>query len=198
MSEYDREHTLQIKLNEFFVQGLELPECDYYSRLSVSEVLALKGILSDINNIMTMKLTLSFIDWLSVALNLDDAAKAEARSIVLSSKPSANGYDSWLGYPVSYVAEVKCNVPINGGSVYGSAQRHGVEKDLDGLLHGKRKAGLNPEKCLKFLVFYDSSAVRSANRHLASVNNLFRDKVVFVEPYVALDRTDIVYGVYAK
>lgn len=193
---YNRESVLRERLNLFFVDKFSLPNHDYYSLLDTKGILELKAVLSDINNILTMKTTLSFIDWVSERMGLDIVAKEEAVSIAMDAKPNSNGYDAYLGYPVAYVAEVKCNVPINGGSVYGSAQRKGIEKDLDGLLKGKRKAHIMPQKCLKFFVFLDLPQVREANKHLAAVNEKFRDNVVFESPEVVPSRKDIIYGVY--
>ncbi len=194
--EYNREKTLQERLNSFLATELELPKDDYYSRLSVKGFLGLKAVLSDINNILTMKVALSFIAWVSKSLRLDPKAREEAARIVLEAKPNSNGYDAWLGYPVAYVAEVKCNLPINGGNIYGAAQRKGIEKDLDGLLNGKRKAHIMPQKCLKFFAFIDLPEVRQANKHLASVNEIFKENVLFIPKDAELTRTDIIYGVY--
>jgi hypothetical protein len=196
VEKYNREKTLQARLNSFLSEEFGLPQSDYYSQLSAKGFISLKAILSDINNILTMKVTLSFIDWVSERLNLGPEAKEEATRIALETKPNSNGFDAWLGYPVAYVAEVKCNVPINGGSVYGSAQRKGIEKDLEGLLNGKSKAHMLPQSCLKFFAFLDLAEVRKANVHLASVNNVFKEKVLFVSEDEALTRTDIIYGVY--
>lgn len=193
---YNRETVLRQRMNRFFVEKFGLPNSDYYSALDTKGVLELKAVLSDINNILTMKATLSFIDWVSDKLGFDLVAKEEAVSIAMEAKPNSNGYDAYLGYPVAYVAEVKCNVPINGGGVYGSAQRKGIEKDLDGLLKGKRKAHIMPQKCLKFFVFLDLPEVREANKHLASVNEGFANNVVFESPAAVPSRTDIIYGVY--
>lgn len=194
--EYNRENILQERLNSFFETELGLSKGNYYSRLSVKGFLGLKAVLSDINNILTMKVTLSFIEWVSDSLKLDPKAREEAKKIVLEAKPNSNGYDAWLGYPVAYVAEVKCNLPINGGNIYGAAQRKGIEKDLDGLLNGKRKAHIMPQKCLKFFAFIDVPEVRKANKHLASVNKRFRENVFFPPKNAELTRTDIIYGVY--
>jgi len=193
---YNRESALRERLNLFLTDKFGLPKGDYYSVLDTRGILELKAVLSDINNILTMKATFAFVDWVSERLGFDFAAKKEAISIAMQSKPNSNGYDTYLGFPVAYVAEVKCNVPINGGSIYGAAQRKGIEKDLYGLLKGKRKAHIIPHKCLKFFVFLDLPEVRAANRHLSSVNEEFRKHVVFEAHDAVPSRTDIIYGVY--
>jgi len=179
--EYDREDKLRQKINSFLSERFALPDKDYYSSLDAEGFIALKSALSDINNILTLKVTLSFSNWISMHYELDSSAKSELNRTVLGAKPNSNGYDIWLGYPVSFVGEVKCNIPINNGSIYGSAQRSGIEKDIRGLFEGKLKSSINPEKCQKFLAFLDLPQIRAANKHLLSVSEICREKLVFVQ-----------------
>lgn len=196
--EYDREDDLRGRLNTFLSDKFDLPEKDYYSQLDTEGFIALKSALSDINNILTLKVTLSFAQWLSQHYDLDHSAKTELERIVLEAKPNSNGYDIWLGYPVAFVGEVKCNIPINNGSVYGSAQRAGIEKDITGLLKGKSKASMNTEKCPKFLAFLDLPQIRSANEHLLRVSEICKERLVFTEKGTELSRLDVVHGVYVS
>ncbi len=193
---YNREDHIRKRINEFFSLNFSLPEDDYYAKLNPKAILSLKSALSDINNMLTLKLTISFAEWVSLKFGLDESAIQAIYKIIHESKPSTNGYDIWLGYPITFVGEVKCNIPINGGSVYGSAQRIGIEKDISGLLNGKRKAPLNPVSCLKFMVFLDTQEVRKANEHLQRVSSLCKEKLIFQQNHESLDRVDIVYGVY--
>lgn len=193
---YEREQALRHRLNRFFVDCLSMPEHDYYGQLDAASLLKLKSALSDINNILTLRVTLAFADWVAAKLSLDDQHAAELRDIVLSAKPSSNGYDIWLGYPVSFVGEVKCNVPINGGGVYGSAQRIGIEKDIAALLNGKTKASIVPKNCLKFMAFLDMPEIRQANTHLVRTSKICREKLVFLDDADEISRVDVVHGVY--
>lgn len=59
--QYHREEELKNRLNNFFITQFSLPEDDYYSRLD-SEKIILKIALSDINNLLTMKITISFVN----------------------------------------------------------------------------------------------------------------------------------------
>ena len=195
---YDREDVLKQKINLFLSEKFNLPSEAYYAALDTEGFIALKSVLSDINNILTLKVTLSFAKWLSEYYKLDSSATAELERIVLEAKPNSNGYDIWLGYPVSFVGEVKCNIPINNGSIYGSAQRAGIEKDVRGLLEGKLRASINPETCPKFLAFLDLPQVRDANKHLLSASEICKNKLIFVQDSAQLDRVDVVYGVYVS
>ncbi|WP_237133128.1 hypothetical protein [Pseudohongiella sp. O18] len=198
MTVYDRERALQERLNSFFHKNFALPDLDYYSRLDRKALAGLKALLGDINNIFTMKICLEFGTWLGEILNLDAKTRGELRDSILQSQPNTNGFDLEIPEPVGVVAEVKCNVPINGGSVYGSAQRNGIVKDIDALMEGKSKSPIDPTNCLKFLVLLDTPEVRAATRHL--VKNLKRHKeaVVFIEPGIKPDCRHNLYVVHVS
>ena len=163
--EYQKDVELSRRINQFLVQAFGLPKEDYYARLSITNFLALKAALSDINNAVTMRLTLCFVDWAARVFPMDALATNKLRAAVLQSKPSSNGYDLYCDGPTPFIAEVKCNVPINGSERYGSAQRTGILNDIDALLTGKSKAASVTRTALKFMVFLDLPEVRAANLH---------------------------------
>ena len=132
---YDREQALKSRLNAFMQERLGLPADDYYSKLDQRALAELKSVLSDINNIFTLKVTLAFAKWLSAKLNLEQVAQEEIKSSILRAPPNANGYDIEISKPLQIIAEVKCNVPINRGAVYGSAQRDGLARDVNSQWH---------------------------------------------------------------
>ncbi len=195
---FDREENLRSRLNAFLSRSFDLPEQDYYARLNAEAFLGLKSVLADINNILTLRVSLAFVKWVALCLKLDAQARLELETMLLRSKPNANGFDVWLGYPIAFVAEVKCNVPINKGSVYGAQQRHGIEKDVTSLLEGKQKASMNPQSCLKFLAFLDRPEIRAANQHLLGISKVCKGRLVFASEDTDLNRHDIVYGVYVS
>jgi hypothetical protein len=195
-SAFNREDYLRSRLNAFLARSLDLPDKDYYARLDIEAFLGLKSVLADINNILTLRVSLAFVVWVSARLSLNAQDTRKLQTTFLASKPNANGFDVWLDDPVAFVAEVKCNVPINNGSVYGAQQRHGIEKDVTSLLEGKRKANINPQSCLKFLAFLDRPEIRRANEHLLAVSKICKDRLVFFGDGTKLNRNDIVYGVY--
>lgn len=168
---YQKDQELRRRLNTFLRDTFDLPDLDYYGRFDLKELLGLKSVLSDINNALTMRLTLGFINWIGKTLALDEKAIGADRQEVLTTKPSTNGYDVHCKTPPAFIAEVKCNVPINGGRIYGSAQKNGIISDLNALLHGKSKASQVEPGSLKFMVFLDLPEVRAANDHLKSSNS---------------------------
>lgn len=198
VSIYNREAELRQRLNSFLRDNFLLPEKDYFGSLSTEAIVGLKSVLSDINNILTLRVTMAFVQWISPRLNLDEATQEELERIVLEAKPNSNGFDVWLGYPVAFVGEVKCNIPVNGGAVYGSAQRHGIEKDVKSLLEGKKKANILPQQCQKFLIFPDLPQVRKANEHLIRTSGVCKGKLLEALEDTNLSRTDVIYLVYVS
>jgi hypothetical protein len=195
---YDRESELRERINTFLRERFGLPQNDYYSCLDQKGLAELKAVLGDINSIFTMKVCLHFGEWLSQALGLDAGALSRVRESILSTPPNANGYDIEISEPIALIAEVKCNIPINGGKVYGSAQRNGIIKDIRSLMEGKSKSRAHPDSCLKFLVLLDLPEIRSATQHLVKNMKEHRDAVVFAERGIKPERKDKLYIVYVS
>jgi hypothetical protein len=193
--QYDREQSLHVRLNAFLVEVLGLPGADYADRLDLASLLTFKSALSDINNLITVKLALGLADWVADRFQLDPVDRAEIRKFVLETKPNANGFDVWLGYPMSFVGEVKCNVPIKGGNKYGAQQRAGIVSDVESLMAGKRK-GMVTQGILKFMAFLDLPEVRAANAHLLKTNKALAEKLIFLEPEKIPSDVSYVHGVY--
>jgi hypothetical protein len=193
---YQRDEELRRRLNTFLRETFDLPDVDYYGRFDLKELLSLKSVLSDINNALTVRLTLGFIDWIGRTLALDESAVSEVRRDVLTAKPSSNGHDVHCNGSPSFIAEVKCNVPINGGRIYGSAQKNGIINDIEALLHGKSKAALAAPGTLKFMVFLDLPEVKAANDHLKSSNSRIAKEFVILRPQEKPVDHNVVYGVH--
>lgn len=196
--DYDREQTLKSRLNTFMQERLRSPANDYYSQLDHQALAELKSVLSDINNIFTLKVTLAFAEWLSEKLNLDQVARKEIKTSILRNPPNANGYDVEISAPLQVIAEVKCNVPINRGAVYGSAQRDGIAKDVSSLIGGKSKSKMHPDACLKFLVLLDTPEIREATQHFVKNMKQHRDRIIFASPDTKLERKDQVCVVHVS
>ena len=193
---YHREEELKNRLNHFFITKFSLPEDDYYSRLDSEKIISLKMALSDINNLLTMKITISFVNWISEKFHLSLELKERLMHEVLSTKPSTNGYDIVSNEVINLIAEVKCNIPINGGIKYGSAQRNGISKDLKNLLQGKTKSKFDPTNFFKFMVFLENDAVRKANSHYISSLKELKDSLVIVDENTRFESTNCIYIIY--
>ncbi|MCM3584229.1 hypothetical protein M3182_00550 [Mesobacillus maritimus] len=61
---YNREDELKERFNQFISSKVTGENIDYYSKLSIEDFVDIKTTLSDINNIITYKTTIRFMDWL--------------------------------------------------------------------------------------------------------------------------------------
>ena len=76
-SPFNREDSLRRRLNEFLSRNFDLPERDYYAKLDADAFVGLKSVLADINNILTLRVSLAFVEWVAARLCLDAKAKLE-------------------------------------------------------------------------------------------------------------------------
>ena len=194
--QYHREEELKNRLNNFFITQFSLPEDDYYSRLDSEKIISLKIALSDINNLLTMKITISFVNWISKKFHFSQDSKQKLTDEILSTKPSTNGYDLVSNEIIKLIAEVKCNIPINGGTKYGSAQRNGIIKDLNNLLYGKTKSKFNTTEYFKFMVFPENQSVKVANQHYINLSKELKENLIIVDETTSFDRKDCIYLIY--
>ncbi len=192
MPAFDREAFFKERFNAFFCESLSLPQRDYYDNMNGKELLQLKSVLSDINNIFTMRVTLEFVNTVSTLLEITPELTETLKNQVLSTKPSANGFDIEVADSTNIVAEVKCNVPVNGGDTYGAAQKHGIKKDLDSLLYGKKKSSIDTSTCFKFMVFLDTPEIRTATRkYLKSLESRYKELIVYPESSLEFGKKSI-------
>lgn len=170
----DREHRLTESFNAFWsrLSARTTPDnADIYSSLSLADFIGMKNILSDINNIITLRLTIAAADFMRAQGIIDGDDHAEMLRQINNTAPNANGYDiefvsSRTGKII--IAEVKANIPCGGrmhecpsgyapGDSYGAAQTDGIITDVRHLVTGKSKSAISPAdtQCLKFLVLLD-------------------------------------------
>lgn len=199
---YNRESTLQENLNTFLETYLKLPKQDYYSNLDIKGFLQLKSVISDINNILTMRLSLSFSDWIVGKLNFDFSTKDDIENQLSITKPNTNGYDIESNVSGKLIAEVKCIIPINGGNLYGSDQKNGIIKDIKNLFGGKCKGSKKSpnlfDEYFKFMVFLDTPEIRMATEHLVKNIHLKNLNIKFFEEGNHVPSTDSVYIVFIE
>lgn len=180
----NREQNLKQSFNDFWTSIFK-NKMDYYSFLTMTNLIELKKAVSNINNIITLRTTLGFIDFLY--------DKVQIRNGVTSTNVNTNGYD--IDDHV-FIAEVKCNIPVYGNS-YGAAQEKSIIEDLDGMHKGKTKAITNnPKTCYKFMVLLDVDGVRASMQNL--VNKLsYKHMIEEFNDNTKLSK-DKIYVVYLK
>lgn len=133
---YNRTEALQSKLNSFFY-SITHENRDYFSNLSNNELIRLKSVLTDVNNILTLKATFAFALWMVNFFDLPPSVGETLLEKVNRTKPNTNGFDIELPEE-KIVAEIKCIIPINGGNYFGQAQKNAILDDAIKLTNGKR------------------------------------------------------------
>ncbi|PEQ84662.1 hypothetical protein CN481_22090 [Bacillus sp. AFS006103] len=196
---YNRETELKYRFNQFIKSKVTGENKDYYSKLTIEDFVDIKTTLSDINNIITYKTTISFMDWLRDHFSYVDENYEIYLEDVLKVKPSVNGYDIMVIGKVNIVAEIKCNKPINNGFKFGSAQKNGIIKDIEGLLEGKTKVNFNPIQAYKFLVMYDfgEHTLKATEHLIKNIPSNYRGKVEIYNDQTQL-QTDKVFVIFIK
>lgn len=165
----NREETLMKNfvsaLNEVFKNDFFEFKKDAYKKISAGKFVSLKKALSNINNIVTLKVTNLFIEKLVNDGFIGNDQGCRMKADVNSISANANGYDVEYPNPNSkgtnkpvvkpknILAEVKCNIPV-GEKQFGSAQKAGILKDIEGLIEEKKLRSEAKEKSyFKFMVF---------------------------------------------
>ena len=151
----NREEDLKNLFNKSINDIVELPvgdNKDYYNALSAEEFINLKKALSNINNIITLKTTLAFVDKLAASGLIDKDVVGLIKANINSQSANANGFDILWNGDFPFIAEVKCNIPVDKNK-FGPAQLGGIYKDIISLSQGKSKVDVNVEDYNKFMVF---------------------------------------------
>lgn len=200
MKTTDRDRQLAGEFNGFWKQCLGRDE-DYYSRLTLDGFVRLKRALGNINNIITLKTTLSFIDCLLAEKVVLLPQAEEMRRRVKETSANANGFDvCYSGGPdgLPLIAEVKCNIPVKKDR-FGAAQEAGIRKDIEALLQGKRKMGVTDVsgyyKFMAVLDMADGSVRKAMEKLISGFSSDIRVKE-YVPGVTRVDDTQVVYVVY--
>lgn len=176
-----RNNTLKEKMN-LHLSKLTGIETDYYSNLKNENILELKTVLSDIHNLLTLKLTIAAAKWVCTYFELDDEEFQKIVQKVDAAKPNQSGFDILIHEPIRLIAEVKCTSPINGGSKFGVAQRNSILDDLQKLKKGKKQQ-LDTSDFFKFMFIIDLG-----NRSIEAIIDLLRQTNIRIETEARLSR----------
>ncbi|WP_296144785.1 hypothetical protein [uncultured Flavobacterium sp.] len=179
-----RNAELKEKVNKH-LQKLTHTETDFYTALKQEDILELKTVLSDINNLLTFKLTLAAGNWLSEFFSLNLKQKELVLDKIDRTKPNEQGYDILIYEPIKLIAEVKCNSPVKEGAKFGAMQSKKLLEDAQKLLYGKKQLP-NTDDFLKFLFVIDLG-----NRSHEAVVELVRMTKIRVENEERLNRNII-------
>ncbi|HVU33847.1 MAG TPA: hypothetical protein VHE61_10460 [Opitutaceae bacterium] len=181
--------------------------------MSFTDLLQLKAACARIHDIVTVRLALALVTKLERRCGFSATAAEKMRKAINDLHPNAAGFDLDSADP-NMIAEVKGNIPMNGGIFFGAAQVKGLTNDVLQMLGrppaGKSQNQLSPRAkilrpkladALKFVGLYDSPKVRAAVERWK--NGLIRSKswistVAGIEelPETGHLSPDVVYLVY--
>ena len=197
MPTYNRKDDLSSAFNSFWQEALNSKE-DYYSKLTLKEFVHLKKAITNINNIITMLVTESFVKTLHKDGVISTSQQSEMLEQLFETHANTNGFDvEYSAGQMKIVAEVKCNIPVNENS-FGAAQENSIMEDVDHLFHSKKKSDLTSEDIqdyYKFMVFLDVEKVRVSTQKLIRKLTKKGLNVTEYTPKTKLQK-DIVYFIY--
>lgn len=197
MPTYNRKDDLSSAFNSFWQEALNSKE-DYYSKLSLKEFVHLKKAITNINNIITMLVTESFVKTLHTDGVISTPQQSEMLEQLYETHANTNGFDvEYNAGQMKIVAEVKCNIPVNETS-FGAAQENSIMEDVDHLFHSKKRSDLTSEDIqdfYKFMVFLDVEKVRVSTQKLIQKLTKKGYQIAEYTPKTKLQK-DIVYFIY--
>ena len=197
MPTYNRKDDLSSAFNSFWQEALNSKE-DYYSKLTLKEFVHLKKAITNINNIITMLVTESFVKTLHKDGVISTSQQSEMLEQLFETHANTNGFDvEYSAGQMKIVAEVKCNIPVNETS-FGAAQENSIMEDVDHLFHSKKESDLTSEDIqdyYKFMVFLDVENVRVSTQKLIRKLTKKGLNVTEYTPKTKLQK-DIVYFIY--
>lgn len=200
MEKFDRQQNLRDNFNRFWSGVFSRHDSDataedYYAMMSLSDFIGLKQTLSDINNIITLQLTIKAVEYFLEMGIITDAQSLHMKRGILENKPNSNGYDiAYADGDVRIIAEIKGNIPCVGKNssvnvgfkeYYGSNQLGQLLNDIRCLLKGKGKAQMNfvPAECGKFLFILYPGDTAISQLISKAVSEEYSVKLLADEPY---------------
>ena len=186
-SSYDREDALKKEFNDFLKEWSK-KKGTLTEKMTLDNLVLLKSALRNVHNRATLETAKLFVKRLVKLLQTKfEQSQDDILKDVLATPPNANGYDiEYKDKQIAFVAEIKCNLPINNGDTFGANQIKGIRKDLECLRSGKSKSrlGLKGETALdgyyRFLGVYNDKEGR-ARKAMESLCKTIKDKYGSVE-----------------
>ncbi|MBS1669550.1 MAG: hypothetical protein JST58_19415 [Bacteroidetes bacterium] len=201
MAHYEgRIRDLKNRVNQH-LKKLTGQEIDYFSKMKQGDLVELKTVLADINNVLTLQMTFAAAKWISKYFSIDQTVENKILQKVDNTKPNTKGFDIHITEPYRIIAEVKCISPVNDGGIFGTAQHDSIMNDFHNLFHGKGNL-LDTTNYFKFLFLIDlGDRTDQAITKLIKVtkgttpiankfNYLKKDKIFILTDDIALDKLD--------
>jgi hypothetical protein len=97
--------TLKTGLNNYLYKLTGIQK-DYFSNLRQTELLELKTVLTDINNLLTLAMTIESVNWLIKFFDIDDNSRQLILKRIDEIKPNTGGYDIQISEPIKIIGDV--------------------------------------------------------------------------------------------
>ena len=185
---YERENFLKLQFNEVWSSILKEKK-DYYSYMDDHSFDLLKNAVSNLENINTLKTTLSYISKLKQIFDISDKEVNAIEESVRTTSPYYEGYDVEYKGVINVIAEIKCNMPVNNSSNrFETVQVNEIKRDLEYLIKGKEKSKIkNIDNFYKFLV------IKKHGKNLAyAVEDLIKTLPIEISKFLLFYREGMV------
>jgi len=191
-NKYNRSKELSRKLNDF-ISKLNLESENNFETLNQDQLIELKIALSDINNVLTLKTTIAFGNWLSDFFKFQKDEKEHLIKIINQTKPNTNGYDVEIDNNYKIIAEIKCIIPINNGDKYGAAQRNAILDDAIKLERGKRVIS-NTSEFIKIIGLIDlgEKTDNAINKLITPAKNIRTKQQIRIERHEIVKKLKVI------
>ena len=192
MKNYDgRNINLKNRINEH-LKKLTNIDYDFYSNMSQEVIIGLKSVLSDINNVLTFKLTITSTIWLCNFFEVDEQTRQNILKTIDDTKPNTKGFDIHFPKPFKIIAEVKCISPVNEGGKFGAAQWNSILDDFHKLKSGKGKL-LDTSQYYKFLFLIDlGERTDQAVTHLLRTSKAISERPIRVSRHQIKEHIELI------
>ena len=125
---------------------------NFTEKFTTKNYLRLKSTLSDVNNVLTLKLTLSFVDTLCEKFYLSEETKLDWKTKIDAVGPNTKGFDINVENPIKILAEVKCITTENNR--FSAIQKKNLFIDAHKLKY--KECNIDQSEYYKFIVILDS------------------------------------------
>lgn len=182
---FSREASLTEKFKNKFNAILDKGKKENYSQMPLADLLALKNELREINNIVTVRVTIAFVDFLEKENIISRSDAERIKEIVNKTNANENGFDL-EDEECHILAEVKCNNPTNEGKLLGQ-QKRGIQNDLAGLQNGKiKRKNIDTKDYYRFMVLLDNEKPSIQNAIKELLND--KDECILYSPGVPISK----------
>lgn len=124
---------------------------NFTENFTTKNYLRLKSTLSDVNNVLTLKLTLSFVDTLCEKFELSEETKLDWKTKIDGIGPNTKGFDIDVQNPIKILAEVKCITTENNR--FSAIQKKNLFIDAHKLKY--KECNIDQSEYYKFIVVLD-------------------------------------------